>query len=208
VVNNAATACLVIFEEMITTEIERQFATNFYGVMHVMRAVLPIMRKQRSGHIINISSVASVVGLKRCAASGATKFAVEGLSLSVATEVEQFGIKITVVAPGFSRTDLLDARNVRWPSNVFEHYAAEGDIAETSSAYHGKQQVIRRSWARFWSKLLAWRTRRNSSSLEATPSRGYDGARGPAAGSSAGSSLDCGQLDESHPPHQSSGKRG
>jgi NAD(P)-dependent dehydrogenase (short-subunit alcohol dehydrogenase family) len=140
VVNNAGYSLLGNFEEMTTAEIQRQFAANFYGVMYVMRAVLPAMRKQRSGHIINISSVAGVVGLKHCAAYGATKFAVEGLSLSVAAEVEQFGIKITVVAPGFFRTDLLDARNVRWPSNVIEDYAAEGNIQETWSAYHGKQQ--------------------------------------------------------------------
>jgi NAD(P)-dependent dehydrogenase (short-subunit alcohol dehydrogenase family) len=140
VVNNAGYSLLGNFEEMTTAEIQRQFATNFYSVMYVMRAVLPVMRKRRSGHIINISSVAGVVGLKHCAAYGATKFAVEGLSLSVATEVEQFGIKITVVAPGFFRTDLLDARNVRWPSNVIEDYAAEGNIQETWSAYHGKQQ--------------------------------------------------------------------
>ena len=140
VVNNAGYSLLGNFEEMTTAEIQRQFATNFYSVMYVMRAVLPVMRKQRSGHIINISSVAGVVGLKHCAAYGATKFAVEGLSLSVATEVEQFGIKITVVAPGFFRTDLLDARNVRWPSNVIEDYAAEDNIQETWSAYHGKQQ--------------------------------------------------------------------
>jgi NAD(P)-dependent dehydrogenase (short-subunit alcohol dehydrogenase family) len=140
VVNNAGYSLLGNFEEMTTAEIQRQFATNFYSVMYVMRAVLPVMRKQRSGHIINISSVAGVVGLKHCVAYGATKFAVEGLSLSVATEVEQFGIKITVVAPGFFRTDLLDARNVRWPSNVIEDYAAEGNIQETWSAYHGKQQ--------------------------------------------------------------------
>ncbi len=140
VVNNAGYSLLGNFEEMTTAEIQRQFTTNFYSVMYVMRAVLPVMRKQRSGHIINISSVAGVLGLKHCAAYGATKFAVEGLSLSVATEVEQFGIKITVVAPGFFRTDLLDARNVRWPSNVIEDYAAEGNIQETWSAYHGKQQ--------------------------------------------------------------------
>jgi NAD(P)-dependent dehydrogenase (short-subunit alcohol dehydrogenase family) len=60
--------------------------------------------------------------------------AVEGLWLSVATEVKRFGIKITVVEPGFFRTDLLDARNVRWPSNVIEDYAAEGNIPETWSA--------------------------------------------------------------------------
>ena len=61
-------------------------------------------------------------------------------SRSVATEVEQFGIKITVVAPGFFHTDLLVVRNVRWPTNVIENYVAEGDIPETWSAYHGKQQ--------------------------------------------------------------------
>jgi hypothetical protein len=55
-------------------------------------------------------------------------------------EVERFGIKITVVALGFFRRDLLDARNLRWPSNVIEDYAAEGDIAEAWSACHGKQQ--------------------------------------------------------------------
>jgi len=113
VVNNAGYSLLGNFEAMATAEIEQQFATNFYGVVHVMRAALPVMRKQRSGHIINISSVAGVVGLKHCAAYAATKFAVEGLSLSVATEVEIFINKITVVEPGFFRTDLLDARNVR-----------------------------------------------------------------------------------------------
>ena len=139
-VNNAGYSLLGNFEEMTTTDIERQFATNFYGVVYVMRAVLPVMRQQRSGHIINISSVAGVVGLKHCAAYGATKFAVEGLSLSVATEVEQFGIKITVVEPGFFRTDLLDARNTRWASNVIEDYAAEGNAQEMWSPYHGTQQ--------------------------------------------------------------------
>jgi len=96
-VNNAGYSLLGNFEQMSTAEIQQQFATNFYGVVHLMHAVLPVIRRQRSGHIINISSVAGVVGLKHCAAYAATKFAVEGLSLSVATEVEKFGIKITVV---------------------------------------------------------------------------------------------------------------
>ena len=104
-----------------------------------MRAVLPVMPKQRSGHIINISSVAGVVGLKHCAAYGASKFAVEGLSLSVATKVEQFGIKITVVEPGFFRTDLLDPRNVSWATNAVEDYAAEGTSEAMWSPYHGTQ---------------------------------------------------------------------
>lgn len=139
-VNNAGYSLLGNFEEMATADIERQFAANFYGVVYLMRAVLPVMRKRRSGHIINISSVAGVVGLKHCAAYGATKFAVEGLSLSVATEVEQFGIKITVVEPGFFRTGLLDARNVRYANNTIEDYKAEGSTREMWSPYHGTQQ--------------------------------------------------------------------
>jgi NAD(P)-dependent dehydrogenase (short-subunit alcohol dehydrogenase family) len=139
-VSNAGYSLLGNFEEMTTAELESQMATNFYGVAYVMRAVLPVMRRQRSGHIINISSLAGVVGFKHCAAYAASKFAVEGLSLSVATEVERFGIKITLVEPGFFRTDLLDARNARWPSNAIEDYAAEGKPKEVWSAYNGTQQ--------------------------------------------------------------------
>jgi len=104
-----------------------------------MQAALPVMRRQRWGHIINISSVAGVVGLKHCAAYAATKFAVEGLSRSVGTEVEKFGIKITVVEPGFFRTDLLDAHNVRWVSKVIEDYAPEGTAQNMWSHYQGTQ---------------------------------------------------------------------
>src|ERR1700693_971342 len=125
-VNNAGYSLLGNFEQMTTAEIQQQFAPNFYGVVHLMHAVLPVMRRQRSGHIINISSVAGVVGLKHCAAYAATKFAVEGLSLSVATEGEMFGIKVTVVELGFFRTDLLDAHSVRWISKVIEDYTPEG----------------------------------------------------------------------------------
>jgi NAD(P)-dependent dehydrogenase (short-subunit alcohol dehydrogenase family) len=82
-VNNAGYCLLGNFEETPLPEIEAQFATNFYGVVHVMRAVLPVMRKQRSGHIINIGAAAGVVGLKHCGAYSATKFASEGLGLSV-----------------------------------------------------------------------------------------------------------------------------
>src|SRR6266849_1798308 len=138
-VNNAGYSLLGNFEQMTTAEIQQQFEPNFYGVVNGMQAALPIMRRQRSGHIINISSVAGVVGLKHCAAYAATKFAVEGLSLSVATEVEKFGIKITVVEPGFSRTDLLDAHNVRWVSKVIEDYAPEGTAENMWSQYHGTQ---------------------------------------------------------------------
>lgn len=138
-VNNAGYSLLGNFEQMTSDEIQLQFSANFFGVVHVMHAALPVMRRQRSGHVINISSVAGVVGLKHCAAYAATKFAVEGLSLSVATEVEQFGIKVTVVEPGFFRTDLLAEQNVRWVGKPISDYAAEGSAKDMWSPYDGKQ---------------------------------------------------------------------
>src|SRR5882762_9370133 len=139
-VNSAGYAVMGNFEELPIAEIEQQVATNFWGVAYVMRAVLPVMRKQRSGHIFNISSVAGVVGFTHCGAYGATKFALEGLSLAVAKEVEQFGIKITVVEPGFFRTNLLDAQNIKWGKSTIEDYSAEASAEEMWSPYHGTQQ--------------------------------------------------------------------
>jgi NAD(P)-dependent dehydrogenase (short-subunit alcohol dehydrogenase family) len=138
-VNNAGYSLLGNFEEFTTEQIERQFATNFWGIVHMMRAVLPIMRRQRSGHIINISSVAGVVGQAAVAAYGASKFAVEGLSLAVAREVERFGIKVTVVEPGFFRTGLLDPSSVEWSSEHVEDYGPAGNIAAAWSVYDGQQ---------------------------------------------------------------------
>jgi NAD(P)-dependent dehydrogenase (short-subunit alcohol dehydrogenase family) len=138
-VNNAGYSSLGNFEELTVADIEGQFTTNFWGVAHVMRAVLPVMRRQRSGHILNISSVAGVVGLKHCSAYGAAKFAVEGLSLAVAQEVAPFGITVTVVEPGFFRTELLDARNVRYAQSTIADYAAEGPAEAMWSQYDGAQ---------------------------------------------------------------------
>ena len=139
VLNNAGYSILGNFEELTTQEMERQFATNFWGVSHVMRATMPVMRKQRAGHIINISSAAGVVGMKNCSVYGASKFAVEGLSLAVAEEVEKFGIQVTVVEPGFFRTDFLDAANVKWASHRVDDYAAEPSAQEVLSPYAGNQ---------------------------------------------------------------------
>ncbi|MDN7181367.1 SDR family oxidoreductase [Caballeronia sp. SEWSISQ10-4 2] len=140
VLNNAGYSLLGNYEELETQDIQRLFATNFWGVSNVMRAALPVMRKQRSGHIINISSVAGAVGMMHCGAYSASKFAVEGLSLAVAEEVGKFGIKVTVVEPGFFRTDLLDVANVRWPNTRIDDYAAaEVSAQEMWSPYAGKQ---------------------------------------------------------------------
>lgn len=137
-VNNAGYSILGKFEEMTNADLERQFATNFYGVAHLMRVVLPVMRGQRSGHIFNISSVAGVVGMKHCSAYGASKFAVEGLSLAVADEVAPFGIHVTIVEPGFFRTDFLAPSNVRWAGNPIDDYADQGN-PKASLEHHGSQ---------------------------------------------------------------------
>ena len=138
-VNSAGYSHLGNFEELTVSDIEDQFKTNFYGVVHLMKAALPVMRKQRAGHVINISSVAGVVGLKHCAAYAATKFAVEGMTLSVAPELERFGVRLTVVEPGFFKTDLLASNNVRYGLNTIEDYADEGSTEAMWSVYHGAQ---------------------------------------------------------------------
>ena len=139
-VNNAGYSLAGLFEELTAAQIEQQFATNFYGVVHLMHAVLPVMRQQRSGHILNISSVAGVLPMKSTSAYAATKFAVEGPSLSVAHEVERFGIRITVVEPGYFRTDLVDARNVKFGQNKVADYADEPDLGQIMASINGQQQ--------------------------------------------------------------------
>jgi len=138
-VNSAGYSLLGNFEELTIPDMDRLFATNFWGVAYVMRAALPVMRKQRSGHIINISSTAGAVGLKHCSAYSATKFAVEGLSLATATELGQFGIKITLVEPGFFLTGLLAASSAKYADSTIPDYAAEGTAEAMWSPYDGKQ---------------------------------------------------------------------
>ena len=138
-VNNAGYSILGNFEEITAGELEAQLRTNFFGVANVMRAALPAMRAQRSGRIINISSVAGVVGMKHCSAYSASKFALEGLSLAVGDEVGQFGIAVTIVEPGFFRTNLLDPRNVQWTTHPVADYAAEGSPEAMWGGYNGAQ---------------------------------------------------------------------
>lgn len=138
-VNNAAYGLLGNFEELSPEEIEQQFGVNVFGVMHVLRAALPVLRRQRSGHVINISSIAGRTGFDGAAVYCATKYAIEGLSSSLALELGKFGIQVTTVEPGFFRTDFLDQSSVRYGSKVIEDYAAHGSVAGAYGAYHGKQ---------------------------------------------------------------------
>ena len=138
-VNNAGYSILGNFEELSAEDFRNIFQANFYGTVNVLRAALPVLRKQRSGHIINISSTAGAVGLKHCTAYGATKFAVEGLSTALATEVEQFGINVTVIEPGFFRTNLIEKGSVKYAPSTIADYAHEGPAEEMWSKYNGMQ---------------------------------------------------------------------
>jgi len=122
-VNNAGYGHLGLFEESAPEDAERQFATNVFGLFNVTRAVLPVMRQQRAGRVFNISSIAGIRGGMGGSLYCASKFAIEGFSESLAQEVESFGIHVTVVEPGFFRTDFLDESSVRFGAKPIEDYA-------------------------------------------------------------------------------------
>src|ERR671925_52464 len=109
VVNNAAYGLTGAFEDLSIEEIKTQYETNFYGVIRVTQAILPIMRKQGSGRIVNISSGAGRFGYPGGSAYVSTKFALEGLSKSMAYELEPFGIKVVLIEPGVIRINLVNS---------------------------------------------------------------------------------------------------
>ncbi len=107
-VNNAGVCILGAVEETSAEQVEWLFRTNVFGLMNVTRAVLPSMRKRRRGHIINISSVAGYSAATGFGVYSSTKFAVEGVSEALHAELTPLGIHVTVVEPGFFRSDILD----------------------------------------------------------------------------------------------------
>ncbi len=107
-VNNAGYGLNGAFEDLAMDEIKAQYETNVFGLIRTTQAVLPIMRRQKSGTIVNISSGAGRFGLPGASAYVSTKFAVEGLSESMSYELEPFGIKVVIVEPGVIRTNFFD----------------------------------------------------------------------------------------------------
>jgi len=105
VVNNAGYGLMGSVEESSLDEIKAQFETNFFGAIRVIKEVIPIMRKQRSGTIVNVSSVAGRIGFPMGSAYVSSKFALEGLSESMSYELKQFGIKIVLIEPGVINTN-------------------------------------------------------------------------------------------------------
>jgi NAD(P)-dependent dehydrogenase (short-subunit alcohol dehydrogenase family) len=104
-VNNAGYALVGPLEELSIQEIKEQFETNVFGAIRVTQAVLPIMRKQRHGTIVNISSIAGRIGFPLTSAYVSSKFALEGLSESMAYEIDQFGTKVILIEPGVIKTN-------------------------------------------------------------------------------------------------------
>ena len=108
-VNNAGYGLLGALEDLSIEEIKDQFETNFFGAIRVTQQALPVMRKQKSGTIVNISSVGGRMGIPSLSAYHSTKFALEGLSESISYELEPFGIRVVLIEPGFIRTNIMNS---------------------------------------------------------------------------------------------------
>ncbi len=123
-VNNAGTFQAGFFEEISDRAFRAQIETNFFGPLNVTRAVLPVMREQRSGHVITFSSVAGLVGQDFTSAYSASKFALEGWMETLQHDLEPFGIATTIVEPGFFRTELLvEGASTVWADLSIDDYA-------------------------------------------------------------------------------------
>jgi NAD(P)-dependent dehydrogenase (short-subunit alcohol dehydrogenase family) len=139
-VNNAASFYAGFFEELTPEQMERQITTTLIGPMNVTRAVLPVMREQRSGHIVTISSSAGFAGFEYGTAYAASKFGVDGWMESLAPEIEPFGIHTTVVNPGFFRTELLTKESTNYAPASIEDYAERNGVQrEFWEGMNGKQ---------------------------------------------------------------------
>ncbi|WP_282950388.1 MULTISPECIES: oxidoreductase [unclassified Sphingopyxis] len=121
--NNAGFGLLGAVEEASAEDVERVYRTNVFGLLNVTRAALPTMRAQRSGRILNISSIGGYRGAAGFGVYSSTKFAVEGLSEALHAELAPLGVHVTVVEPGYFRTDFLDATSLTVSGGEIEDYA-------------------------------------------------------------------------------------
>ncbi|WP_341528458.1 oxidoreductase [Nostoc sp. UHCC 0302] len=138
-VNNAGYGMMGAIEEISDTDVRQQFETNFFGVLNVIRAVLPYLRHQRSGHILNLSSVCGFVSNAAGGIYCSTKFALEGLSEALAKEVASLGIKVTIVEPGAFRTDFT-GRSLSLSNQCISDYGnSSAEIIKLLKQIDGKQ---------------------------------------------------------------------
>jgi NAD(P)-dependent dehydrogenase (short-subunit alcohol dehydrogenase family) len=138
-VNNAGIGYFGSFEESELDAVRRMFEINLWGLTAMTRAVLPAMRRQRSGHIVNISSMGGIAGFPAVSFYNATKFGVEGLSEALAQEVAPLGIKVLIVEPGPFRTDWAGRSAGEAPATIADYDATAGARRRTMRGYSGKQ---------------------------------------------------------------------
>jgi len=139
-VNNAGFGLLGAVEESSDADVRRMYDTNVFGLLNVTRAVLPTLRAQRAGHVINLSSLG---GYRSGAGFGAycsTKFAVEGLTEALHAELKPLGIHATVVEPGYFRTDFLDATSLTVAGAIIDDYdATSGNVRRIAAGLNHQQ---------------------------------------------------------------------
>ncbi|MGJ5044633.1 SDR family NAD(P)-dependent oxidoreductase [Bradyrhizobium sp. SZCCHNRI1058] len=138
--NNAGFGLMGAVEETSQEEIEAVFRTNVFGLLAVTRAILPHMRKARSGRILNISSIGGYRGSAGFGVYGATKFAVEALSEAMRAELRPLGIHVTAIEPGYFRTDFMDASSLKVSRIVIPDYSATaGRVRANAGTVNGAQ---------------------------------------------------------------------
>ena len=139
VVNNAGYGLVGAFEELGEEQIARNFETNFFGALAVIRAALPILRAQGSGHLVNISAAAVISNYAGFSIYGATKWALEGVSESLAAELKPLGIKVTIVQPGPFRTGFIARSLERAESHIAGYERTSGKFLRFLETMDGKQ---------------------------------------------------------------------
>lgn len=138
-VNNAGIGYFGAVEESDDEEVRRMFEINFFGLSAMTRAVLPIMRKQRNGHIVNISSIGGLRSFPTLAYYNATKYAVEGFSEALSIEVAPLGIKVTIVEPSGFRTDWAGRSAAETKNRIADYAPTAGKNLNDLRGYSGKQ---------------------------------------------------------------------
>lgn len=134
-VNNAGFGLLGAVEEASADEVRRVYETNVFGLLNITRAVLPYMRAARSGHVINLSSVGGYASGPGFGVYCSTKFAVEGLSEALHAELAPVGVKVTLVEPGYFRTEFLEGNSlVESPSTIADYDSTAGEVRKIAKA--------------------------------------------------------------------------
>ena len=157
-VNNAGYGLFGALEDMSLNEIKRQFDTNLFGAMRTIKEILPTMRKQKNGIIINITSIAGVVGIPAECAYVSSKFALEGLSESISYELQPFGIKVILVEPGVINTNFIP--NIKFPNSNEDdnkHQTSSNKKEEESKVkYYSNNDIKQKNYSHYSNTIDAF----------------------------------------------------